>query len=151
MNRTQALTFLVSETVYPRLASRAGLAVSDTDDPNGWGPAITATFRTLGVARADVLAGSVATSLDGDAEALLRYHALDLLSTLVAADVDVRIDGVGSRSRSQAFKPLFDRLRADARQRVEALGYAVGGPTFTIGRLTLDYLEPEPDAAVAVA
>lgn len=136
MNRAEALAFLNGE--FSALGTKAGLTNTDTDA--GWKAAIDAALRDLGVARADLQTTTIAASLDADFEALLRYWALQRVRSSLAAKEDVKLDGPGiDVKRSQLFKQVEPML-AEYRLEVEALGY--GGAGASIGRLTLDFLEP---------
>lgn len=92
----------------------------------------------MGLATTD----EVPVSKEQDARLLLRYFALEQFTDLYALRVDLNLATVGfDKKKSQAYKAMAERL-AEAREVVQILGYIVGGNTVTVGRVTLDYIEP---------
>lgn len=136
MTRQEALQFLNSQPALRAWA--ADTSVETTDNPLGWQSVIDGTFRALGLAPAD----AVPASKEQDARLLLRYYALEQFADLYAVRVDLNLALVGvDKKRSQAFRAISARLD-EARVSVEALGYITGRGGLTIGRVTLDYIEP---------
>jgi hypothetical protein len=137
MTRQDALQYL--NTQLALVAYATDCDVGTGDNPAGWAAVINATFLAVG---ADI-AGPTIDALDADCRLLLRYFALEQFTDLYAARVDLSLSTVGySKQKSQAYRALAERLK-DARAAVEARGYlpgATAGPT--MGRVTLDFLEP---------
>lgn len=137
MTRSDALDFITAE--FGALATKAGLTA--TDDTAGHKPAIDAALRALDVERSALATAAVDTADEGKFEALLRYHSLARIWSVLATreDVDLSGAGVGIR-RSQPFAHVKAML-AEYKERVEDLGLLGGSASF--GRLGLDFLEPE--------
>jgi hypothetical protein len=136
VTRTEALEWLNSQ---PGLAAFArDCAVGIGDNPAGWLSVIDQAFRATGT----VAAGPVLASLDSDTRLLLRYYALAQFADLYALRVDLKLDTVGfDKKKSQAYKAIAERLE-EARAAVEVLGYIPSANSLTMGRVTLDFLEP---------
>jgi hypothetical protein len=139
MNRTTALTLLQSD--YAELATESQLNTNDLT--TAYETAIDMSLRQLGYTEdllpiVDVPQGQIVSYI-----ALLNYYALKRFARAFAVRVNLTIGGQLSAQRSQAatqVKALLD----DAEKEVVALGFAVGADAapFGIGRLTLDFLEP---------
>lgn len=138
MTRAEALAVISAQV--PELAAKAGLALTDTAAT--FGPAIDASLKALGIARASWPTAVVAATSADDYEALLAYHALRRIWQALAAKEDVSLSGTLSLSRSQVFRQV-ETLLAEARAEVERRGLVLGGGV-TLTRFTLDFLEPEP-------
>lgn len=136
MLRSDALLFLNSQPALVAYAADTG--VDQGDSPIGWKSVIDNAFRALGLDTS----GEVIASKEQDARLLLRYYALEQFADLYAMRVDLNLSTVGyQKSKSQAYKAIAERLK-DARAAVEVLGYVSGTGAATVGRFTLDYIEP---------
>lgn len=137
MLRVDALEFLNTSPALQAYAADTSVGVGD--NPAGWKLVIDSTWRAMGLDTA----GEVATSKEQDARLLLRYFALEQFTDLYAVRVDVNLTAAGvSKTRSQAYRAVSQRL-AEVKEMVEALGYIGGGKgAISIGRVTLDYIEP---------
>lgn len=137
MLRHDALLFLNSQPALRAYAADTNTDLSD--DSLGWTYVIDSTFRELGLGLTD----EVPSSKEQDARLLLRYFALEQFVDLYAQRVDLNLALVGiDKKRSQAYRAIKDRLEVVQRA-VERLGYLGGGDHgVTLGRVTLDYIEP---------
>lgn len=136
MLRVDALQFLNSQPAFRAFVADTGIGVED--NPAGWTSVIDATFRALGLATT----GEVIATKEQDARLLLRYYALEQFADLYSLRVDLNLSTVGfDKKKSQAYNAIAERLKA-ARAAVEALGYVPSAGSVSIGRLTLDFLEP---------
>lgn len=137
MNRAAALAYLGEQ--FGTLATELGMTA--TDDTAGYKAPIDTALRVVGTAEADlataVIADDVARYL-----AALDYAALQHLWRKAAARVDISVgDPAVDKKRSQVFKQIGEMLK-DARRAAEDAGVLTGTSTWTLGRFTLDFLEP---------
>ena len=137
MTRQEALEWLNTQLALAAYARDCAVGIGD--NPAGWQSVIDHAFLATG----STTAGPVETALDADTRLLLRYFALEQFTDLYAMRVDLALDTVGyDKKKSQAYKALAERLK-DARAAVEVLGYVSSANTLTVGRMTLDFLEPD--------
>lgn len=138
MLRQDALEFLNTSPALQAYAADTSVGVDD--NPAGWKSVIDNTWRAL---QLDTTSGEVAASKEQDARLLLRYFALEQFTDIYAMRVDVNLTAAGvSKTRSQAYRAVSQRL-TEIKAMVEALGYIGGGKgAISIGRITLDYIEP---------
>jgi hypothetical protein len=138
MNRMDALTYLKEE--YSELATEASY---DADTcVRFYSRAIDRALRDLGFREDEIAVATLEHGSDITALcALLDYYALERYCRVFATRTDVSVSGAVSASQSQTFKQVA-QLRDTAAARLLQLGL---GPTeeFSLGRMTLDFLEPD--------
>lgn len=137
MTRADALNYLMQQ--YGELASEAQWDSQHAGD--SYNGAIDNTWRQFGVVEASLATATVDDSNILPAQALLSFYILRRFLRTFAMRVDVNIAGSISASRSQLVKQLQSQLQA-AQEEATGYGYYVGGDSFVMGRLSLDYLEP---------
>jgi hypothetical protein len=138
MMRSDAYTFLDGE--FRELAVEAQWdGLTTTAVYNG---AIDNAWRQLGVLEASLQTTVLDDSNIFPVQALLSYYALQRFWRAFSLRVDVNIAGSISATRSQLTATVKQMLQ---QAQVEANGYGfyVGGDNFQMGRVTLDYLEPD--------
>ena len=103
--------------------------------------ATDSAWRQMGVAEADLPAAVLDDSNIPAIRALVSFYTLRRLWRAFSLRVDVEIVGQVKAARSQLTKAVQQMLQA---AQVEASGYGfyVGGDSFQMGRVTLDFLEP---------
>lgn len=138
LTRSDLLVHL--QNTFAALATVTGQAT--TDSAAGYGPAIDYTLRTLGTAQADLATGEVATGSEQVGLWLAEYAALRRFqAALVVKATDLRIDGpLVDKKRSQMMKNI-EALLGAIKEDLTGAGYLNDG--FSLGRLQLDFLEPE--------
>jgi hypothetical protein len=138
--RAQAATHLHAQ--FSALASEISQAETD-DSATGYGPDIDQALRQLGegeitLATATVIDGYVPAYL-----ALAEYYCLRRMARQLSLQVDQTLNTMSEKKGQRA--GTLAGLIAEAAKACEGLGYAVGGGvTWSMGRLNLDYIEPEP-------
>lgn len=138
MDRTYLGTYLVGQ--YAPLLAAAGLTAA-TDAITGYGPALDSVMRQLGLAVQSVSADpAIPMGQESDALLLTRYYALDWLLGAVGAVVDER-----TADQSTKGSQLFDQIaKLLERAKAQVPGqYSVEAGDFVLGRINLDYIEPE--------
>ena len=144
MNRTDASAYLTEE--YRELATDAKF--SDDQTTAAYNTAIDMSLRQLGFAEADLASADTVQADTLKYLALLNYYALVRFSRLLSIRFDVKAgNGAIEASRSQAFKAVSE-LMEQAAMDLQQYGISVGGSgSFTLGRMTLDFLEPSNAAS----
>lgn len=139
MTRSEALAYLQAR--FNRLATEAGMGTAD--DSSGYGPVLDGALRLLGFSTAQLATANVASADEAKYLSALQYEALRHVQRQVVMRVDISLDGPQvSKSRSQFVRNLAAML-AEARTECASYGLIDTQPAITIGRMTLDFLEPE--------
>lgn len=136
MNRTAALNYLQNE--YAELAVETGLAQSPL--LVAYNTAIDQSLRGLGYGESAL---TTTDTLDTEVTgylALLDFYALTRFHRIFALRMDVNVAGSVQARQSQTFLQVKALLDA-AEKRLAGLGLA-NQEQITMGRVTLDYLEP---------
>lgn len=138
MNRAAALTALGK---FTSLASTVGVAM--LDNASGLGPPIDRALRALGFNESELATANPDAEFTAAYLVLLDYYTLDLFSLAAISFADIQVGGGQgyAKKRSQIFDHLL-KLKAEAREAVEALGYTVGGSDFVLGEIDSSYIEP---------
>jgi hypothetical protein len=141
INRTQAAAHLDSQ--FSVLASEIGQVTTD-DTALGYGPDIDQALRKLGKSEDAIATATVANSDAAAYLALAEYYALRRFWRALAIKITMSVDGIGSASESHMFDHL-SKLVEEAAEVAAGLGYPVGAvPTWSLGSINLDFIEPEP-------
>jgi hypothetical protein len=138
MIRADALVFILDE--YASLATEAEVTHNDTS--SGFKSAIDNALRALGYTQSQLQTAEVEEADEGDYIALLRLHALKRISTPLALYADVRSDAPGQEKKKSQIFAQVQKLLAQSQKEVDDLGLGTGGG-FQLGRINLDYLEPD--------
>lgn len=137
LSRTDLLTYL--QNSFDVLATETGVATTDT--AAGFGSAIDYALRRTGTLHADLATGTIPDDEEDAGYLFASYAALQRYLRALAIQVDITVDGPDiSKKRSQTFahvKILLDTIKDD----LALLGY--GEAAFEMGRINLDFLEPE--------
>lgn len=136
MNRASALAYLDAE--YADIALEAGL--DTTPLLQAYNTAIDQSLRGLEYPESEIGTTDVPDSLVTVYLAFLDYFVLSRFLRVFAMRSNVSVSGAISASQSEVFGHVHV-LRDMAEKRLAGLGYS---PTqaFTMGRFTLDFLEP---------
>lgn len=138
MDRTTATAYLTNE--YQELATDAKFTTQQTS--TAYSTALDMSLRFLGYQESDLATADVQAPILSYI-ALMNYFTLKRFSRLLAIRFDVEITGALKASRSQAFAQV-EKLLIDAEMECINLGFQVGGiSAFQMGRITLDFLEPD--------
>lgn len=138
MDRTYLGTYIAGQ--YAPLVTAAAVPATDTID--GYGPALDAVMRQLGLATVDNdFNPAIPDGQEGDALLLTRYYTLAWILQGLAMQVDV-----ATADQREAASQRFNQVQTlllQAEAQVPAT-YAVEPGDFAFGRLQLDILEPSP-------
>lgn len=142
MDRPTALTYLDNE--YAELATEAQFNSGQIS--TAYNTAIDMSLRQLGYTEDVLPTTDVPQNQILGYLSLLNYYALKRFARLLSIRVNVTIGGQLSAQRSQAFANV-NILLTSAEKEAVALGFAVGedAVAFGLGRMTLDFLEPNWD------
>lgn len=143
MSRLQAATYLSTEAGLESLINESGRKSTDTAD--GYKPAIDQALRRLGASESGLATAEIADSQIPAYIALMEYYALRLFARTIATRVDYQATSLEA-DRDAVFQHVR-QLMEQAAEAAEAYGYSIDGDSaWSLGRLTLDYIEPEPAA-----
>ena len=135
------------DSQFSAFAAEIGQALAD-DSALGYGPDIDNALRQLSTTEANLLSTAIDETKRIEYFALAEYYAARRLWRRMAAKADRRL-GPASVQYQHVLSALKD-IMDDAAESAAALGYVVAAEaTWTLSRLTLDFIEPEAEEDVA--
>lgn len=138
MKRTAALDYLTNE--YADFALEAGF--DDETRLRAYWTVINSALRLLGYHEDELPSVNTDDDETPGYLAALDYFVLSRYARVFAIRTDVSVGGAISAKQSQSFLQV-NILVNQAKDQLSSLGLTPGAEPLTIGRLTLDFLEPD--------